>query len=463
VRELLDEPGLRLLRHEATDAALDRTVRWVHSTELSDPSPYLRGGELVCTVGTTLEDAQRCAAFVESVASAGATAICFGVGDVHDEVPDALTLACRRADVPLLVAPLGAPFSAISEHVANRRVQAETSQLRSREILMPQLLSGLRARLPVARLLAEAAWHLGGRFSLSVDDEPVSAGEVDSGDGPVRTLTAPIAGYGDLVWERSGSSTDDQVLEQVGRVVEVALGERDVEAALRRERVGQLLLLVQDRLLNPTALLPHLEAAGLVGADLVVAAWPAGAAALLGQRLDRALVGEAPGVSLTVTAGDEKVRSVAVQLAVPCGFGSPVSPAQLSQGLSQARAALELAFDQGGVVGPSGLTSLEGLLEQQPAGRLDPFVDQLITPLVESDHRRGTEHITTLRSFLVNNGSLHRTAVEQYLHVNTVRHRLTRVRELTGRDPLDFSDRVALTIGLWAYDRQGPDADASLG
>mgnify|MGYP000256380566 CR=1 FL=1 len=70
--------------------------------------------------------------------------------------------------------------------------------------------------------------------------------------------------------------------------------------------------------------------------------------------------------------------------------------------------------------------------------------DQLIGPLVVSDRRRGTEHITTLRSFVANNGSLHRTAGEQYLHVNTVRHRLTRVRELTGRDPLYFSDRVVL-------------------
>lgn len=459
LRELLDEPTLRLGRHEAVGAAVDSVVRWVHSTELAEPAPYLRGGELVCTVGTILEDPRRCVLFVQSVSGAGAAGICFGVGDVHDHVPDALVRACRRAGLPLLTAPLGAPFSAISEYVASRRMQAETSRLRSREALMPQLLSGLRARLPVGRLLAEAAWHLGGRITLRVDDEPVTAGKLEGGDNPARVVSARVRGHGDLVWERDAAFGDDDALEQVCRVVEVALGERDVEAALRRERVGQLLLLAHDRMLNPTALLPHLEAAGLVGARLVVAAWPAGAAGLLGQRLSNALVGEAPSVSLTVTATDDDVRTVAAQLAIPCGYGSPVPVAQLGQGLSQARAALELAFGQGGLVGPAGLTSLEGLLEQQPVGRLDPFIGQLISPLVESDRRRGTEHIGTLRSFLANNGSLQRTAREQYLHVNTVRHRLARVRELTGRDPLQFSDRVALVIGLWAYDRQGPDGE----
>jgi len=150
------------------------------------------------------------------------------------------------------------------------------------------------------------------------------------------------------------------------------------------------------------------------------------------------------------------VTAAATELGLACGYGSPVPLGQLSQGLSQAHAALELATSHGRLVGPEGLLSLEGLLEQQPAGRLEPFVDQLVGPLLASDADRGTEHISTLRSFLANNGSLQATARDQYLHVNTVRHRLARVRDLTGRDPLVFADRVALAIALWAYDRRDP-------
>ena len=92
-----------------------------------------------------------------------------------------------------------------------------------------------------------------------------------------------------------------RLLDQLGRVVEVALREHDVEAALRRERVGQLLLLVGDRLLDPAALVPQLEEAGLGVDSLVVSAWPGGAAPLLLSRLRPALVGEAPGITLAVT------------------------------------------------------------------------------------------------------------------------------------------------------------------
>ena len=459
MRELLAVGSLRLRGHNVPDAALDRPVRWVHSTELTDPSAYLRGGELVCTVGTTLTDAEHCARLVDAVVGAGAVGICFGIGDVHDEVPQPLVQACRAAGLPLLVAPLGAPFSAIGEYLASRRVETETAHLRARDALLPRLLAGLRGHASVVDLLQEAARHIGGRLELRLDDQTVAvAGSGRTTDDPstdLVTTTARVAG-GELVWTGLHEHPDATLVEQLSRVVEVALGERDVEAALERERVGQLLLLVQERLLNPTALAPFLEQAGLGPAELVVSCWPGGAAGLLARRLRPALVGEAPSICMVVTGGTDPVTAAATELGLACGYGSPVPLGQLSQGLSQAHAALELATSHGRLVGPEGLLSLEGLLEQQPAGRLEPFVDQLAGPLLASDADRGTEHISTLRSFLANNGSLQATARDQYLHVNTVRHRLARVRDLTGRDPLVFADRVALAIALWAYDRRDP-------
>jgi hypothetical protein len=455
LKELLGVPSLRLCSHTAPDVALGRSVRWAHSTELPDPSAYLRGGELVCTVGTALIDGERCAGFVDAVVGAGAVGICFGVGDVHDDVPRALVDACRATGLPLLVAPHGAPFSAIGEYLASRRVAAETAHLRTRDALMPRLLAGLRAHAPVIDLLQEAARLVGGRLELRLDDQTVAVAGAEPAMDALSRTTARV-GSGELVWTGLHKGPDPTLVEQLSRVLEVALGERDVEAALERERVGQLLLLVQERLLNPAALTPLLERAELGSADIVVSCWPGGAAALLARRLRPALVGEAPGISLVLTLGTEPVAAAAAELGLPCGYGSPVALGQLSQGVSQARAALELAPGQGGVVGPAGLLSLEGLLEQQPVARLEPFADQLVGPLLASDTGRGTEHIATLRSFLDNNGSLQATAREQYLHVNTVRHRLARIRELTGRDPLVFSDRVALAIALWAHDRRDP-------
>ena len=57
LRELLRELDLTVV---AGEAGLDRAVRWVHISELDDPTPWLSGGELLLTTGLQLgDDAQQ--------------------------------------------------------------------------------------------------------------------------------------------------------------------------------------------------------------------------------------------------------------------------------------------------------------------------------------------------------------------------------------------------------------------
>ena len=140
-------------------------------------------------------------------------------------------------------------------------------------------------------------------------------------------------------------------------------------------------------------------------------------------------------------------------LGLVCGHGSPVEVSQISRGIGEARATLGLARRHGKIARPESLTTLHGLLEQQPPVRLVPFIDQLIRPLIDHDKRRGSQLLATLRTFVEQQGALQSTANLQYLHVNTVRHRLARIATIVGRNPLDDSDRGSLSIALWAYDR----------
>ena len=56
VRGLVDELGLELA---AGDEGADAPVRWVHISELPDPTPWLSGGELLLTTGIQLDTAER--------------------------------------------------------------------------------------------------------------------------------------------------------------------------------------------------------------------------------------------------------------------------------------------------------------------------------------------------------------------------------------------------------------------
>jgi DNA-binding PucR family transcriptional regulator len=113
-----------------------------------------------------------------------------------------------------------------------------------------------------------------------------------------------------------------------------------------------------------------------------------------------------------------------------------------------------VARDRGAPASYRDLTSFEGLLEQQPADRLSPFAEKLIGPLIEHDRQHGTALVDTLRAFLDNDGSVNATARQLFLHANSLRHRLRRIQELTGSHPQVFDERVALAIGLWAWDRR---------
>ena len=53
VESLIAELGLELATGHESAAA---NVRWVHSTELPDPTPWLRGGELLLTTGIQLTE-----------------------------------------------------------------------------------------------------------------------------------------------------------------------------------------------------------------------------------------------------------------------------------------------------------------------------------------------------------------------------------------------------------------------
>jgi DNA-binding PucR family transcriptional regulator len=91
---------------------------------------------------------------------------------------------------------------------------------------------------------------------------------------------------------------------------------------------------------------------------------------------------------------------------------------------------------------------LELLLASVPAPVLRSFRERLLGPLKEYDDRRGGELTATLKAFLACDGSWSACASLMYLHVNTVRYRISRVEALTGRDLSALADRVDFFLAL---------------
>ncbi len=84
VRGLAGEFGLELAA--GSDGA-DAPVRWVHISELPDPTPWLSGGELLLTTGFQLDTEERRREFVRRLASSHLAGLGFGTGFDHETLP----------------------------------------------------------------------------------------------------------------------------------------------------------------------------------------------------------------------------------------------------------------------------------------------------------------------------------------------------------------------------------------
>ncbi|MBX7451068.1 PucR family transcriptional regulator [Mycolicibacterium sp. 3033] len=455
VRDLLAGSPLGLIEPPGAPQALDRAISWVHTTEIQDPGRYLQGGELVCTVGLSLHTPQDCHVFADALARSRAAGVCFGTGDGHDVVPPELLARCREHGLPVVIAPREVPFETVSRFVADYRLGTEIAVARATTALVPELMSALRRRDPVRLLLDRAGDMLGCYFILeSVLDQEQSRPPTDDGH---TEATVVIPDLGALVWIGRGAPPDPALLETIARFVQAAQSEHDIEAALARERVGQLLSLVERRMLLPDALHQLVGWPPAPSATVRVSAWPGGAGALLSLAFPGALVGDASDVCLVLHEAEDGDMTTET-LSLPSGRSAQVPITELGPAITQSRIALGLAHQHGGSIGPDQLSTLTSLIEQLPGAQLTPFVTQLIEPLHRLDRERGTQHVRTLRTFLAANGSPSDTARELFLHTNTVRHRLSRIREITGRDPLHFDDQTAFAIGLRAFDRSAGGA-----
>lgn len=341
VRNVLEWPGFDLTL-VAGASGLDHPVRWAQATELVDPSPFLRGDEIILTVGSELTTGASCAAFIDSVVSRDAAAIGLAVGVAGHTPPAGLAAVAERRGLPVFTVPNTLPFVAFTEKLAMLHAEARERVQRRRDNGL--LIDYIRRGLASPWVLRD---QLGGAFAA-----------------------ASLFG---TVCLRSGS--------------DVAIG-------------------------------------GLV------------------------VVGDLDSHTVVVAEHDYLQAFLDGAEAGVVGVGRVAPLDQLHHSLKECVAAFAIATSRDRTAGPRDLASLTGLLGRMSADQFAPFRDHVLTPLEQHDARHGTQLVSTLRVFFESGGSVSSTAAELYLHVNSVRNRLSRVESVTGLDPTAFADRVTLTLAL---------------
>ncbi|MFC0861151.1 PucR family transcriptional regulator [Sphaerimonospora cavernae] len=513
LRDLLAVAELRLGLLTG-DESLDREISDVLVTDLPDPTRYLTGGELVLTGLMWRRQAADSKRFVAALADAGVVALGAGdawLGMIPDDLVAACRdRGLPLLEVPVEVS-FGEITDLVGRRLAGIRAGDLRGELgRRRRIVaavaegvgLEELFSLIENELGVTAAVVSAVGSMiagdlpegmavrlaraylgavrlpavvrdGGTFTLfAVDRSHRAAGWALVCHGEVEA---------EIGFELASCVAMARTRFEEGRRVERRLAEELVALAWAGGEPAELSARLRTCGIDAAEPYAVVTATAAARQGTVRQAGTAGGPdpALLGGRvveeiLDRRVVaavrtesGESSGECVALvplaegTAGQlaarlrERTELLAAQLpdiVAAVGVSSALTGAQaIRGGLEEAGHARRMAEARGGGVATSDEIYTHALLLATVPGDIRrSFAERLLGPLADYDRRHGAEMVRTLEVFLECAGSWNGCAERLHVHVNTVRYRVRRIEELTGKDLSSMADRIDLFLALSA-------------
>ena len=507
VRDIVGIQGLPL-RLLAGEERADEPIRWVHASELEDPTPWLQGGELILTTGMGLgATPAKQRAYLRRLVDAKVAGLGFGLGFGHDRTPRALITEAQKHDFPVFEVPYPVPFIAITEAVFSRLLAEQYDTLHravdAEHVLTRAVLDGAG----IEGIATSLAGVVGG-WALVLDLHGMSMVATDA-DAEARAGRV----WDEIRTSRPEESTtfsltmlDDafhvwvQPVGAQGRIEAfLAVGTSEQPTQLDRIVAGHALSLFAIELAKSRAVaeaerrlqgdffdelvrgdLPPVDATrgltrfgfrrdapvfvvALESVDGDVDPVALGLAATDHcSRLEGGFLvsAHADGISVLLPADTgvdpaevSKVLGHRVGAELRAGAGSSSAPADVARSLREARYALQVCRLEGWPsAGFEQLGTYRLLLSMAEPDALRAFADAMLAPLDAYDTEQHGELVASLQAFLQHNARWETAAAQLFVHRHTLRYRMRKVEELTGRDLSNSFDRMEFWLALRARD-----------
>jgi purine catabolism regulator len=485
--------GLQLAGDESQldPALLDRWIRGVHSSDLSDPTPFLSEDLALLTTGTQFVDAGEATydEYVSRLRVRGVTALGFGTEVVRDGVPPGLVAACAAARLPLFEVPYRTPFIAVAranaqaiaaQEYARRSWALDAQRALSLAALRSDGLSAtldeLSRRLNAWVGLFDAAGSLthehpagamtnAARAALAGDVASVlargtRAGGVSAVDGSeVQLQTLGRGGHLRGVLAIGASDLDQEARGVVTMAVAMAAlaleQRRSLLGARGSLRAGLAASLLEGEPTTARRVAREMWG-GLPAAPVRVGLADAAAArredvtewleiqvegqgdALFFGRVDTGLL------FVASEGGMELLRRAAERFGLTIGTSDPVGYDGLAGAVGQAR----IARDQGGEGVTLFAATGDGLVRALASDDARVLARAELAPLRDYDAAHGASLLLTLRTWLEQDAAHDRAANALGVHRHTLRARLATIERVLGVDLSSFPERARLWLAL---------------
>jgi purine catabolism regulator len=509
VGEMLRIPGLSL-RLVAGKRGLANHIRWAHVSELEDPSAWLKGGELLLTTGMGIgRTPARQRGYVKKLADAGLAGLGFGLGFSYAKVPKAVADAAELFGFPIFEVPYEVPFIAITEAVFTRvaaeqfeflQRASEAQSSMTRAVLEERGVEGIAEELAASIRGWALVLDLHGRRLAATSKAAIQRADrvwdelrQSRPEGSGFSLT--LVDRGHHVWIQPVSPQarveaflavgKPEALTQLDRAVasralalfaiETAKS-RAVADAERRMR-GDFFESLANGKLSASEATKGLARFGLkAGVRIAVLSLEGGqrdplarAAEDVFSRADGGFLISQSGTAVHALVGEavtgdldrfRKELESRLGQQVRVGAGSLVGPTDVGQSLREARYALQVCrLEKWDSAGFEDLGTYRLLLSMVDGDVLRAFADSLLAPLDGYDEGHGGELLQSLRAFLEHNARWETAAAELYVHRHTLRYRIRKIEELTGRDLANSFDRMEFWLALRARELMATQVD----
>ncbi|MBP2638743.1 MAG: transcriptional regulator, CdaR [Firmicutes bacterium] len=389
LRDILGLPGLSEMKVVAGATGLDRVLHWTHHVDLPDVVNWVQGGELLFTTGIGIRDhLEQLPQIVRECYMRNVAGLVINVGPYIEITPAEVVKVADDLGFPVIEIPWEIKLVEVTRVIYNFIAMQYIEEKSVQDILENILYGSLdNSDILVARS-ASCGYDLAAMHQIMVIK--------------FKHLTSYLMG--------AGAVTEHQihlVKLQMQSIIRDTFGRSDKK------------VLIMIRLDMAIVMIPVLST-------------------------DE----EQHNMRTIVEAVLQEFQTQFAGLSLYIGWGKAYAGInEIRKSLSQAEQAMLVAQtlpENHKYTGFDELGFYKVLFNVKDRKELEDFRNEILNTLLEHDQRHGAELVTTLTIFLEENENFNRVSERMFIHRNTIKYRLQKIDELSGRSLVDPKERMLL-------------------
>ena len=389
LRDVMELPGMSEIKLVAGSAGLDRVVYWVHIVDIPDLINWVQGGELLFTTGIGIQyNLEQLPQIVRECFDKNVAALVINIGPYIQATPAAVISLADELGFPIFEVSWEVKLGEITRVIYNLISVKHIEERSVQDILETLLYGSIDNYDHLISRVASCHYDLTQFHQVMVIK--------------FKNLAVYLS--------EAGILSEQQIL-----VVKLQI-QNNVQSVFERNDKKVLILFRLDTIIT---LLPTLR-----------------------NHQEQCKTKKIAEEIL------EKFQESCAGLSLNIGWGNPCDDVRdVKKSLSQSEQAIRVAQTLPGTDKCMGFDELgfyKVLFNVKDREELEDFRNEVLFTLLEYDQKHGAELVNTLSVFLEENDNFIRVSEKLYIHRNTLKYRLQKISEISGRNLTNPKDRMLL-------------------